>query len=103
METVTRAVLKDAVRRKVGLPRRKAAQLVDDVIETICERLVAGKRVKISGLGSFAARGKGRRMGRNPKTREPAPIDARRVVAFRPSRVLKERLNERLTGAGKDG
>ena len=61
METVTWAVLKDAVRRKVGMPRREAAQLVDDVIETICERLVAGKRVKISGLGSCAARGKGRR------------------------------------------
>ena len=99
METVTRAVLQEAVRREVGLPGREAAQLVDAAIETIRERLVAGEPVMISGFGSFIARDKGPRVGRNPKTREPVLIDARRVAVFRPSRVLKERINERLTGA----
>ena len=102
MKTVTRVVLREAVRREVGLPRRVAAQLVDEAIDTICERLVAGEPVKISGFGSFAMRDKDPRMGRNPKTREPAPIAARRVVVFRPSLVLKERIGERLTRAGED-
>ena len=102
METVTRAVLKEAVRREVGLPGREAAQLVDAAIDTICERLVAGEPVKISGFGSFATREKDARMGRNPKTREPAPIAARRVAVFRPSGVLKEQVDERLTKAAED-
>ncbi len=102
METVTRAVLKEAVWRDVGLPRRDAAQLVDAAIETICDRLVAGEPVKISGFGTFATRDKDPRMGRNPKTREPVLIAARRVVVFRPSGVLKKRIGERLTRAGED-
>ena len=64
METVTRAVLKEAVRREIGLPGREAAQLVDAAIDTICERLVAGEPVKISGFGSFVTREKDARMGR---------------------------------------
>ena len=102
METVTRLVLREAVRREVGLPRRVAARLVDAAIDTICERLVAGEPVKISGFGSFVTRDKDPRMGRNPKTREPAPITARRVVVFRSSGVLKEGIGERLTRAGEE-
>ena len=102
METVTRVVLREAVRREVGLPRWVAAQLVDAAIDTICERLIGGEAVKISGFGSFATRDKGPRMGRNPKTAEPVPIDARRVVVFRASGVLKERIGERLTRAGEE-
>ena len=99
MQRVTRAVLTEAVWREVGLPRREAARLVDAAIETILERLAAGEPVMISGFGSFAVRDKGPRLGRNPKTREPAPIAARRVAVFRPSRLLTERINGRLTGA----
>ena len=102
METVTRTVLREAIRREVGLPRGEAAQLVDAAIDTICERLVAGEPVKISGFGSFATRDKDPRMGRNPKTREPAPIAARRVVVFRPSGILKEGIGKRLMRAGED-
>ena len=69
METVTRLVLREAVRREVGLPRREAAQLVDAAIDTICERLVAGEPVKISGFGSFATRDKDPRMG--PQSEDP--------------------------------
>ena len=67
--------------------------------QAICERLSAGKPVKISSFGSFLPRNKGPRMGRNPKTREAAAISARRVVVFQPSQILKNRVNERLSAA----
>ena len=83
MATKTRADLTGAVHKEVGLPRREAAEFVDTVIEAIAERLEAGEAVKISGFGSFTLRDKGARWGRNPKTGEPAPIAARRVVVFK--------------------
>ena len=100
MATVTRAGLARAVHQEIGLPQYEAAELVETVIETIAERLTAGEAVGISGFGSFRVRDKGPREGRNPKTGEPAAIPARRVVAFRPSAVLKERIAERMEGAG---
>ena len=79
-----------------------AAELVDGFIEAIAERLSAGEEVKISSFGSFTVRDQGARMGRNPKTGEPAAILPRRVVVFRPSAKLKERINEMLGDAGED-
>ena len=102
MATVTRAELRAAVQREIGLPQREAAELVETVIETMAERLSAGETVAISGFGSFGVRDKGSREGRNPKTGEPAPIPARRVVAFRPSNKLKQRIAERMDGAGDE-
>ena len=102
MATVTRADLTDAVHKEIGLSRRDAAALVDTVIETIAERLEAGEDVKISSFGRFTARNKGQRVGRNPKTGEPVPILPRRVVAFRASGVLKQRINDAM-GSGGDG
>ena len=61
-----------------------------------------GRRLKISSFGSFTVRDKGARMGRNPKTGEPAAILPRRVVVFRPSAKLKERINEGVSGMGED-
>ena len=94
MATVTRGRLSDAVHRETGLPRREAAGLVDAVIEAIAERLAAGEPVKLSGFGAFSVRGKGARMGRNPRTGEAAPIAPRRVVTFRASGALKSRIAE---------
>ena len=102
MATVTRADLTDAVHREIGIPRRDAAALVDTVIETIAERLEAGEDVKISSFGRFTVRDKSLRMGRNPKTGEPAPILPRRVVVFRASGVLKQRINDAINGGGDD-
>ena len=102
MATVTRADLADAVHTEIGLPRRDAAELVDTVIEAIAERLEAGETVMISGFGSFTLRDKAPRMGRNPKTGEPAAITARRVVVFKSSSILKRRIGERMAGAGHD-
>ena len=94
MATVTRADLREAVLREIGLSRRESAEFVDSIIDAIADRLEAGKAVKISGFGTFTLRDKGERLGRNPKTREPAPISARRVVVFKPSAVLKSRMAE---------
>ena len=92
MATVTRAGLSDAVQREIGLSQRDAREFVDDMIETICARLEAGEPVMISGFGTFTVREKGARVGRNPRTREEAPILARRVVTFRASAKLKKRV-----------
>ena len=102
MATVTRADLSEAVLREIGLSRLESAEFVDSIIDAIADRLEAGEAVKISGFGTFTLRDKGERLGRNPKTREPAPISARRVVVFKPSAVLKRRMAEGMAGTGDD-
>ena len=102
MATVRRRDLTEAVCDEVGLVHGDAAELVDGFIEAIAERLSAGEEVKISSFGSFTVRDKGARMGRNPKTGEPAAILPRRVVVFRPSAKLKERIKEMLGDGGED-
>ena len=102
MATVTRADLSEAVLREIGLSRRESAKFVDSIIDAIADRLEAGEAVKISGFGTFTLRDKGERLGRNPKTGEPAPIPARRVVVFKPSAVLKRRTAEGMAGTGDD-
>ena len=102
MATVTRRDLTEAVCAEAGFVRRDAAELVDGFIEAIAERLSAGEEVKISSFGSFTVRDKGLRMGRNPKTGEPAAILPRRIVVFRPSAKLKERINKGAAGMGED-
>ena len=90
MTTVTRADLAAAVCEEAGLRKRDAAELVDMLVEAICERLAAGEPVGISGFGSFSVRDKSERTGRNPRTGEEASITARRVVTFRASAKLKK-------------
>lgn len=94
-KTVTRADLTEAVYHEVGLSRNESAELVELVLEEISKSLVSGEDVKISSFGSFLVRQKGERIGRNPKTGEEVPIGPRRVVVFRPSQVLKERVSRR--------
>ncbi|MGX1305945.1 integration host factor subunit alpha [Amorphus suaedae] len=97
--TVTRADLCEAVYQKVGLSRTESADLVEMVIHEIAETLVNGDPVKLSSFGTFAIREKGERVGRNPKTGEEVPIAPRRVMVFKPSNVLKKKINDSL-GAG---
>ena len=92
-KTLTRADLTEAVYEEVGLSRNESADLVEAVLDEISECLVAGDNVKISSFGSFLVRQKNGRMGRNPKTGEEVPIDPRRVLVFRPSQVMKDRIN----------
>jgi len=91
--TLTRSDLSEAVYREIGLSRNESSEMVETILERIAEALVDGETVKISSFGTFAVRQKGARMGRNPKTGEEVPIDPRRVLVFRPSHILKERVD----------
>ncbi|MEQ8701421.1 MAG: integration host factor subunit alpha [Bauldia litoralis] len=95
-KTVTRADLCEAVYRKVGLSRTESAQLVEVVIDEIRDSIVRGEAVKLSSFGSFIVRSKSERVGRNPKTGEEVPISPRRVMVFKPSNVLKDKINDAL-------
>lgn len=92
-QTLTRADIADAVYEEVGLSRHESAELVEAVIDEVCNSLVEGDNVKISGFGSFSVREKGERIGRNPKTGEEIPILPRKVLVFRASHVLKDSMN----------
>ena len=92
-KTVTRAQLAESVYKEVGLSRSESANLVDSLLDEIAESLLRDGSVKISSFGTFAVRQKGQRVGRNPKTGEEVPILPRRVLVFRASQVLKERIN----------
>ncbi len=95
--TVTRADLTEAVYREIGLSRTESAQLVESVIENIIEALLRGETVKLAGFGTFSLRDKAERMGRNPKTGKSVPITSRRVLAFKPSQVVRERVDSALS------
>jgi len=81
------------VYQKVGLSRTESSALVELVLSEICNCLADGETVKLSSFGSFVVRGKGQRIGRNPKTGVEVPIEPRRVMVFKPSNVLKARIN----------
>ena len=91
-KTLTRMDLSEAVFREVGLSRNESAQLVESVLDYMAESLVRGEQVKISSFGTFSVRDKTARVGRNPKTGEEVPINPRRVLTFRPSHLMKDRV-----------
>lgn len=91
-KTLTRMDLSEAVFREVGLSRNESAQLVETVLQHMSDALVRGETVKISSFGTFSVREKSSRMGRNPKTGEEVPISPRRVLSFRPSHLMKDRV-----------
>ncbi|MCC2096823.1 MAG: integration host factor subunit alpha [Hyphomicrobiales bacterium] len=91
--TVTRADLVEAVYNRVGLPRSECAALVESVIAGICNAAVDGQNVKLSSFGTFHIRQKKLRIGRNPKTGEEVPISPRRVMTFKPSNILRKKVN----------
>lgn len=93
-KTLTRMDLTEAVFREVGLSRNESAELVESVLRHISDALVRGETVKISSFGTFTVRQKGPRMGRNPKTGEEVPIEPRRVLVFRASHILKDKVNQ---------
>ena len=103
MGTLTRAGLADAVWREVGLSLVESERLVEAAIQELTAALAAGEEVGILNFGSFVLRAKGARPGRNPRTGEPAVVPARRVVAFRPSRQLKEGVSRAMADAGRAG
>jgi integration host factor subunit alpha len=90
--TLTRADLADVVHRNLGLSRAESAQFVERVLHHMCHSLAEGENVKISGFGSFILRDKGQRIGRNPKTGVEVPIAPRRVMTFRASQILRDKI-----------
>ena len=91
--SVTRADLCEAVHQEIGLSRSESSELVEQVLDEVCSTLVAGTNVKVSSFGSFVLRNKGQRIGRNPKTGQEVPIEPRTVLTFRPSQLLRTRIN----------
>ena len=96
--TVTRADLTEALHEEVGLTRQDCSGLVERTLDLIAEAMGRGETVKLSGFGVFQVRAKRQRMGRNPKSGEPATIDPRRVIGFRASQVIKARIDRALSG-----
>jgi integration host factor subunit alpha len=90
--TLTRADLADVVHRRLGLSRAESAGLVERVLHHMCHALSEGHNVKISGFGTFILRDKGQRIGRNPKTGIEVPIAPRRVMTFRASQIMRDRI-----------
>ena len=91
--TLTRADLSDRLHSEVGLSRAESATIVEQILRHLCEALSNGQNVKISGFGSFILRDKGERVGRNPKTGVEVPIAPRRVLTFRASQIMRERIS----------
>ncbi len=92
MDTLTRAEIADALNRKLGLSRAESLAMVESIITKMSDALARGENVKVSGFGTFLLRDKSERIGRNPKTGIEVPITPRRVMTFRASQLLKERI-----------
>ena len=92
MSTLTRADLAEALNRKLGLSRSESLNMVESILDHMSDALEQGENVKISGFGTFLLRDKAERIGRNPKTGVEVPITPRRVLTFRASQMLKERI-----------
>lgn len=93
---LTKAALADMLYDNIGLNKREAKDMVDALFDIITGHLVSGDDVKITGFGNFQIRSKSSRPGRNPRTGEPVPIEARRVVTFHASPKLKEQVQARV-------
>jgi integration host factor subunit alpha len=100
-KTVTRADLVEALARRANLQRTEASRLLSAMLDHIEAALVEGDTVKLSRFGNFAVRQKRQRIGRNPKTGEEVPILPRQVLVFKPSNVLKSKINKSMVRAGK--
>src|ERR1700741_1423875 len=90
--TLTRADLADSVHREIGVSRAESSKLGEQILDHMCGAPSEGQNVKISGFGSFVLRDKGQRIGRNPKTGVEVPIAPRRVLTFRASQIMRERI-----------
>jgi integration host factor subunit alpha len=98
---MTKAEIVEQIYEQVGFSKKEAAELVETVFEIIKDTLANGEKVKISGFGNFVVRDKNARKGRNPQTGEEILLEARRVLTFKPSLVLKNVLNDEPASAAE--
>lgn len=96
MSTITRSDVADAIYAEIGLSRKDSNDILDMVVDEIVKELSRGNDVKLSSFGTFLLRNKNARVGRNPKNGIPADISPRRVISFKASQVLRNRINNRL-------
>ena len=96
---LTKAEMAEKLFDEVGLNKREAKEFVDAFFDVLREALEQGRQVKLSGFGVFQVREKRARMGRNPKTGEPAAINPRRVISFRASQIMKSRVHDAVVEA----
>jgi integration host factor subunit alpha len=90
--TLTRADLADSLNRQIGLSRAESASMVENILDMMSVALEKGENVKISSFGTFVLRDKTERVGRNPKTGIEVPIAPRRVLTFRASQSMRDRI-----------
>jgi len=93
-QTITRIDLAEAIYEEIGLSRKDSNELLEMVLEEISDNLISGKEVKISSFGTFTLREKNERIGRNPKTGKEVPITPRKVISFRPSQMMRKKINK---------
>lgn len=91
--SIIRADIAEAIYQNIGLSRNESADIVATILDEISKSLESGDKVKISSFGSFSVNSKNERIGRNPKTGQEVPITPRRVMTFRPSHILRDRVN----------
>jgi integration host factor subunit alpha len=89
---MTKADLVELIYERIGLSKKEAGEIVEEVFAIVRDKLCEGEKVKISGFGTFVVNHKRARRGRNPQTGEPITIDSRTVLSFKPSQLLKERV-----------
>ena len=93
-KTLTRQDISEALYKQIGLSKHDSAVMLETVLKQISNALINGEPVKLSSFGTFYPRQKRERVGRNPKTGVTATINARRVISFKPSKLMKERTNK---------
>ena len=100
---MTKAEIVEQIYEQVGFSKKESAELVEKVFDTIKITLARGEKVKVSGFGNFVVREKNARKGRNPQTGQEILLEARRVLTFKPSLVLKTILNDEVASTGESG
>lgn len=93
-KTLTRADLVEVLNRELGLSKTDGSDLLERMLEHLVVALEKGQLVKLARFGNFSVRNKKSRIGRNPKTGVEAKISARRVVGFKPSQILRTRVEQ---------
>jgi integration host factor subunit alpha len=91
---MTKADIVDKVSDATGFTKKDSVELVDQVFETVKAALETSSTVKIPGFGNFVVKEKAERRGRNPRTGDEIVIESRKVLTFKPSEILKQRVNQ---------
>ena len=91
--SLTKIDITESVREKFGMPKKDCVRIVESVFDIIKSEFVKGDHVNISGFGKWTVKAKKKRRGRNPQTGEAMMIHARKVVTFKPSPILRDKVN----------